>query len=827
MSTTVPPYRVKVKTQSGWQDLALTGPQGPPGPPGPGRFVAEYMWDDGVEPPTGAEVRIDTSATPETATKMWIKDVSSEGSNCRNVLLVSDVGSHVIVQDKDDATRIYRFTVAGPAVGKSGYVEIPIAFESKGPNPLVEQRVLLAISIPSTGAPSGPAGGVLSGNYPNPDFAVDMATQAELNAAIASIPAVDITGKVDKDSVVAAATRIVQSRLTTGDGQPSFRIAGDGKIEWGAGGPSAALDTNLYRDRQGFLKTIGSFISEGDRFVHGFYGYHTGEGQPRVWLTTGGRLWLGDGSTTVDTNLYRLGVNALKTDGSFTAFGNITSGVGKVWEIQTSAVPPAKVTFAGDTSIYRSAAGILRTDGTLDANALTINGVPVGTGGGATGPAGGDLSGTYPNPTVVKAALDFGATRYVHAQIGTANQVTLGHNGTAPSPGMYFGNGADTNLYRSAANELTTDDFLYAKLGLGSQGGNLYLLSDGPGGKIFFGAASDTNLYRSAASILKTDGRLHAQSFTASPGTANEIAVWSDGHIYFGSASDTNLYRSGAGTLKTDGHINAGGSIVAKTGLATQVIIGDLGDGLPALAFRPGADPSFRSPGAGDLAFYGNKLYFGGLVDTNLYRSAAGRLRTDGALEAASLKVQPGAGASQLEIFTDGAIYFGVSGNEAKLYKSAAGALKTDGHLYVGKSLRMDLGNAQDALAFGSAFDTILYRAAAGSLRTDGAFKCSELYTQPGAADQILITSSGGAKIFFGSALDTNLYRSGANALKTDGTFDAAYLSSAGQLGVNGAGPAANDTGVVVNGNGIGLRRLVLGGPDSAGSGFRSVRVAN
>lgn len=50
----------------------------------------------------------------------------------------------------------------------------------------VKERAL-DTSLTVSGSSSGAAGGVLSGTYPNPGFAVDMATQAELDAAIAGV----------------------------------------------------------------------------------------------------------------------------------------------------------------------------------------------------------------------------------------------------------------------------------------------------------------------------------------------------------------------------------------------------------------------------------------------------------------------------------------------------------------------------------------------------------------------------------------------------------------------------------------------------------------
>ncbi len=81
-------------------------------------------------------------------------------------------------------------------------------------------------------------------------------------------------------------------------------------------------------------------------------------------------------------------------------------------------------------------------------------------------------------------------------------------NGTTSANGISFG--SDVNLYRSAADELRTDDNLL--LAGGVTAGNDYKVFNINDGVLFSGASSgayDVNLYGSAANTLKTDDDLH------------------------------------------------------------------------------------------------------------------------------------------------------------------------------------------------------------------------------------------------------------------------------------------------------------------------------
>lgn len=99
------------------------------------------------------------------------------------------------VFDTDPAGGDLAGTFPSPTLAVLGLATGPIGDATTVPVVTIDTkgRVTALSSAAITGvAPGGAAGGVLSGFYPNPGFAVDMATQAELDAVYAEATALDL-----------------------------------------------------------------------------------------------------------------------------------------------------------------------------------------------------------------------------------------------------------------------------------------------------------------------------------------------------------------------------------------------------------------------------------------------------------------------------------------------------------------------------------------------------------------------------------------------------------------------------------------------------------
>lgn len=200
-------------------------------------------------------------------------------------------------------------------------------------------------------------------------------------------------------SGTAGTAGIVFSTKVSADTEPRVAFAGDGVINWGAGG-SITVDTNLYRAGSASLKTDGNFTIGGGTvsFLNGtatlvasdnatnrldtqaLFGVtrnalgtalsvnRTGDSVPTFIVTAEGLMGWGNGTSSADARIFRSGPGTLTLDADVYVNGKLTLGSAGVGGWNISNVTTTRTYNADQVTINELA----ETVGTLVNDLKTI-----------------------------------------------------------------------------------------------------------------------------------------------------------------------------------------------------------------------------------------------------------------------------------------------------------------------------------------------------------------------------------------------------------------------------------------------------------------------
>lgn len=283
----------------------------------------------------------------------------------------------------------------------------------------------------------------------------------------------------------------------------------------------------------------------------------TGDLQSRLIVNGDGKLEWGGGSSTVDTNLYRNAADVLKTDDAFQAASVLASAaISGNTLVSTTSVTAATVQTTGNIN---SSAG--------DVGGTTVTATGVVTGGSAS--LSGQLTVQRTNATdVAYRSRITGDTQY-RLVMNADGKMLFGAGGSSAFDTTLYRGAADTlttdDKFSAAlgidvaggavasTRATATDSAITTKV-TGDTQQRLIIPADG---KLTWGSGSlagDTNLYRSAADTLKTDDAFQVVGQTTLVNLAF-TGTWAPAYRFMKTA-DQNHSTNNA-TFLSDTHMTA------------------------------------------------------------------------------------------------------------------------------------------------------------------------------------------------------------------------------------------------------------------------------
>lgn len=161
---------------------------------GGGTLVFSYDFSTALTaPPTSNQVRFNAAHPYTAVTRVWVRNMTTDGQDAHAALMLLLMGSRIYIQDKNDHTLWAEFTITADPISQVDYVELTVTWKTNGGALLNNQAIEM---LTAAGAGSGAGGDVVG-----PASAVDNAIALYDGA----------TGKVIKDSMRTIASIVTEA----------------------------------------------------------------------------------------------------------------------------------------------------------------------------------------------------------------------------------------------------------------------------------------------------------------------------------------------------------------------------------------------------------------------------------------------------------------------------------------------------------------------------------------------------------------------------------------------------------------------------------------